>query len=297
MAFEAIMRAAQKHNVALEALAALGARLRADSEPLDLDPELAPLIERVVVAMGFDAATLASLDQAQRQAAAGMIRSFFRQAAEMLEQPDRPPGWAYDDPAILQSQGRGSRALVPIIQQIAPTLGDLAQRLQDPGGAFLDVGTGAGWLAMGMAAAYPRLAVVGIDIWKPALDLAAVNCATLSERVTLREQDVAQLRDEERYDAVFLPGPFLPRPVVATAVERARLALRHGGWLLFGLYAPIDDPLSASLTDLRTVRSGGHPWAAGEVVALMDAAGLTATRAFERDWQMPMTFVAGMRPD
>ena len=129
------------------------------------------------------------------------------------------------------------------------------------------------------------------------VDTIDILCAGRKENGPGEWFEIAVQRFQDRNDAVFLPGPFLPRPVVATAVERARLALRQGGWLLFGLYAPIDDPLSASLTDLRTVRSGGHPWAADEVVALMDAAGLTATRAFERDWQMPMTFVAGMRPN
>jgi len=116
------------------------------------------------------------------------------------------------------------------------------------------------------------------------------------ERVTLREQDVTQLRDEQRYDLVFLPGPFLPQAIVAPAVERALMALRPGGWLLFGLYASLNDPLSARLTDLRIVRSGGHPWTAGEVCTLLDRAGFRKVRAFEHTWQMPMTFVAGARP-
>ncbi len=51
-----------------------------------------------------------------------MIRSFFRQAADLLEHPEKAPGWSYHDAAILQSQGRGSMALVPIILQIAAEL-------------------------------------------------------------------------------------------------------------------------------------------------------------------------------
>ena len=297
MIFEKLLDTSQKHNISLEALAVLGAKLRAESENLTLDPALAPLIEGVVAAMGFSGEQLASLADHQRRAVAGIIRSFFWQAAELLENPDRSPGWSYEDAAILQSQGRASMALVPIIQKIAPALGDLSERLARADAAFLDVGTGVGWLAVAMAQAYPSLRVVGIDVWKPALDLAAVNIEGIRERVTLREENVAQLRDEQLYDAVFLPGPFLPAPVVATAVERALVALRPGGWLLFGLYAPVDDPLSASLTHLRIVRSGGHPWAISELLMLLDSAGFIKTRAFERAWQMPVTFLVGSRSD
>lgn len=297
MIFEKLLETSQKHNVALEALAALGAKLRADSENLTVDPALAPLVDGVVAAMGFSEEQLVSLADHQRRAVAGIIRSFFRQAADLLEQPDRSPGWRYEDAGILQSQGRASMALVPIIQQIAPALGDLSERLARPDAAFLDVGTGVGWLAVGMAQAYTSLRVVGIDVWKPALDLAVLNIEAVRERVTLREENVAQLRDEQLYDAVFLPGPFLPAPVVAMAVKRALVALRPGGWLLFGLYAPVDDPLSASLTQLRIVRSGGHPWATSEVLMLLDSAGFINTRAFERAWQMPVTFVVGSRSD
>jgi len=55
-------------------------------------------------------------------------------------------------------------ALVPIIQQIAAELDDLAIRLTRPQAAFLDVGTGVGGLAVGMAQAYANLRLTGIDI-------------------------------------------------------------------------------------------------------------------------------------
>ena len=89
----------------------------------------------------------------------------------------------------------------------------------------------------------------------------------------------------------------MPKAIVSKAVERALVALRPGGWLLFVLNVPINDPLSASLTNLRIVRSGGHPWVASEVVALLDAAGFRQTRALEPSWQMPVTFVVGSRSD
>jgi len=106
MIFEKLMSSAQRYNVSLEALAVLGTKLRADSEQLTIAPSLAPLIDRVVEALGFSPAELAALPDQQRRAVAAMIRSFLRQAAEMLEQPEQAPGWSYHDAVILQSQGR-----------------------------------------------------------------------------------------------------------------------------------------------------------------------------------------------
>ena len=242
MTFEDLMQTAQKLNISVEALAALAARLLADTEGIALDAEVERSLDRVTTAMGITADELASVTADQRRAVTGMIRSFFWQAADLIDHPDRPPGWSYEDPVILQSQGRGSMGLVPIIQRIAADLGDLGTRLSQPGAAFLDVGTGVGWLAVGMAQAFKNLHVVGIDVWPPALRLAAVNIAGVKERIELREQDVTLLSDDGVFDAVFLPGPFLPKPVVEIAVERARIALRPGAWLLFWPLCPDQRP-------------------------------------------------------
>lgn len=127
-------------------------------------------------------------------------------------------------------------------------------------GAFLDVGTGVGWLAHALATELPALTVTGIDVFRPALALARTNVAPLGARVTLSEHDVCALTDRDAFDAAFLAGPFVPEEIIPTAVLRIREALRPGGWLLFGLFAGAADPLSRAVTDLRVVRSGGRPW-------------------------------------
>jgi hypothetical protein len=78
MIFDKLLNASQKHSVSLEARAVLGAKLRAESENLTLDPALAPLVDGVVAAMGFSEEQLTSLADHQRRAVAGIIRSFFR---------------------------------------------------------------------------------------------------------------------------------------------------------------------------------------------------------------------------
>lgn len=295
MSVEKLLAASQQHITSLEAMAAVAARLVAHVEGIPLDPRIEPIIDKVMAAMGLTPSELASSDVAQSRAVIGLIRSFFRQAADLVENPGRPSAWTYDDPVVLESQGRASMALAAIIQQAAGSLGDLAPRLQGPNATFLDVGTGVGWLAVAMARLFPTLRIVGIDTWRPALQLATSNVAFLGDRITLREQSVADLREANCYDCVFLPGPFLPLSVVPAALERTRDALRPGGWLLFGLYAPTSDALSSLVMELRVVRSGGHPWVTTELTSLLQAKGFSNIRTLERTWQMPMTLVVGHR--
>jgi SAM-dependent methyltransferase len=140
---------------------------------------------------------------------------------------------------------------------------DLGATLRRPG-AFLDSGTGVGWLAIEAARSWPALRVVGIDPWEPALTLARKNLAKsgIAERVELRSQRVEQLEEVAHFTLAWLPGPFIAAEVLDCALERIRRALRPGGWLIFGLNMPPRNRLEGTLTALRSVRSGGHPWTA-----------------------------------
>jgi SAM-dependent methyltransferase len=151
--------------------------------------------------------------------------------------------------------------------------------------------------------------VVGIDVFEPALALARGNVAAedMAGRVTLRTLDVAALDvaaldvaaldGPEAFDVLWLPLPFLPRDIVATAIERARDALRPGGWLLPGTFAGPDQPLARLLTDLRVLRSGGHPWTPDEVLGMLSAADLTGVCEVERTWPGPVRLFAGRRQE
>jgi tRNA A58 N-methylase Trm61 len=138
---------------------------------------------------------------------------------------------------------------------------------------------------------------VGIDIWEPALALARKNCADtgLSHRVALRRQDVRELDDRDAYSVIWLPGPFIPREVAESSLERAREAIRPGGWIVFGLYAPAPDPLGQALNNLRIVRGGGHPWSVADVETRLSALGFEHVEAFAPG--PPILFVIGQRPD
>jgi cyclopropane fatty-acyl-phospholipid synthase-like methyltransferase len=198
---------------------------------------------------------------------------------------------------VLQSVGRGSSALAGVIAAAAAELGDLQQRLRTPGAAILDVGSGTGWLAMALAETYPEAHVVGIDVWQPAIALARRNvvAARLEERVELRQQDATRLADTDSYDLVWIACPFLPEHVLLRAAEKARAALRPGGWMVLGIFAGPDDPLATRLSDLRTIRSGGHPWTTEELVALATAAGLADAHEVARTWNTPARLVVARR--
>jgi hypothetical protein len=43
----------------------------------------------------------------EQAAALALIQTMFRQALDLLENPERVPGWSHQDPDILQAQGQG----------------------------------------------------------------------------------------------------------------------------------------------------------------------------------------------
>jgi SAM-dependent methyltransferase len=228
----------------------------------------------------------------------GLARTFLRQAAELVENPGRRGGWDAVDVPLLQSIGRLSMGFADALAGAEQQLPALADRMRAPGARFLDVGTGTGWLAIAAARMHPGLAVVGIDVLAPALELARGNLAAedMAGRVELRLQDAASLEEPECYDAIWLPMPFLPAGIVPGVVAAAVRSLRPGGWLLPGTFAGPGDPLSQLLTDLRTVRSGGHPWQPAELVELLSSAGLADAREVDRTWPAPVRLYAGRRP-
>jgi Methyltransferase domain len=143
------------------------------------DPRVRGILQEVV--REIEPGLLEGLDPTQEAAALGAIQAFFRQACDLLDNPERVPGWTYDDPTVLQAQGQMSRMGVRGIETLAALRPGLQRTLCQPG-AFLDVGTGVGWLAIEAARCWPALRVVGIDHWERALALAHANVAATGMR-------------------------------------------------------------------------------------------------------------------
>ena len=292
MSFDSLIAASQRLNASVEALAAIGAELRLRREGGIADPRVRKLLQAVIAQI--DPRLLEGLDEQHEAVALAFITAFFRQAVDLLENPTRAPGWLYDDPIVLQSQGQASQLVVRGIDALAARQPALREVLRRPG-EFLDVGTGVGLLAIEAARSWPELKVVGIDIWEPALELARKNIAAsdVGDRIELRNQDIQQLDDRDRYSLAWLTGPFIPLDIVATSLERIHRALTPDGWLVFGLYAPQPSLLGEALTNLRIVRGGGHPWTVDEVLARLRSLGFSRLDSYSPN--PPIQFIVGCK--
>lgn len=295
MTFDEAMATVMRLNVAAEALAALGARLRAGVEVIELDPAVAAALESVVQELGVD---LNELSPQEHQTLIRSIRGFHRQATDLLEDPGRAPGWAFEDPDVLLAVGLSSIAIASLIAQVAPRLDGLEQALAREGATICDVGAGVAALSIALCQTWPQLRVVGLEPWEPALRIAKQRVAEekLADRIELRKIAVEQLVDVDAFDAVWLPGPFLPAAVLPDALAQSLAALKPGGWLLFGLYPPPPDPLAQRLTTLRTIRSGGSASTPNELAKLVTQAGFSDVHMIERTWEAPLLFLVGQRP-
>jgi SAM-dependent methyltransferase len=289
------MGAAAPLVASTEALAALAAYLRVESEGIAVEPQVHELLRAISTAVaGEDPGGIGP----GGMPIVGMARAFLAQSAALVADPGRASGWTTDDETLLQGIGRTSAAIGPLMAGISETLPGMAAALGAPGGAFLDVGTGCGWLAISLARSFPSARVVGIDIWDRVLSLAQQNVAGsgLADRVEIRRQDVTQLDEDAVYDAVWLPLPFLPKAIVPAAIAASVRALRPGGWLLPGTFGAPPGQLQQLLIDLRVVRSGGHPWRAADFLPELTAAGLAEVHEVPRTWTTPLVLFAGRRP-
>lgn len=272
MSLESLMSATHRLGESMDSLAALGAELRLRQHETPYAAEMRRLLRAAVHQIEPQAFDDITADQ--EAIALAVIDAFFRQAADLLESPSRPPGWSYSDPAILNGQGLTSRRFVQEFARLGIKRPNLAAMMAGPG-ALLDVGTGAGWLAIEAAHTWPAWRVVGIDRWESALSLARDNVAASSvgNRVELRAQGVEDLDDENAFTLAWLPGAFLSPEVVTIALERVLRSLVPGGWLVFGFYAPAPGPGGEALKELKVVRNGGHPWTSEDVERRFHAAG------------------------
>jgi release factor glutamine methyltransferase len=101
----------------------------------------------------------------------------------------------------------------------------ITQRLSVPPEAILDLGTGSGAIALGLAAFYPSTAVTALDLSEEALTLARENAGVLglSGRTRLLQSDwFAALEPDARFDLIVANPPYLSESETAAAPPEVR---------------------------------------------------------------------------
>lgn len=266
------MKLVQALSSGLETLAALGAMAGDAAGYSRLDTGTLDKLNAVKksIAPGF----LENLSSDELQFIHSTIRANLLRALELTQPGGESSGWAYDNPEILNSQGRASRVVAECISEFAKRTPDLHQLLYEDS-HFLDVGSGVGWISLTMAEKWPSLICTGIDIHDPALKLAETNRISSSsgDRVRFCNLNVTEIIDEEAYSIVFIPIVFMPEPVVRKALPKIFQATVPGGWVFVASFSVPSDPLEKALTDLKTTLFGGRIWCEKELVALIGDVG------------------------
>ena len=193
-------------------------------------------------------------------------------------------GWAETDPKLIRARGTESgHVFLSILERCSAYLPGVPERLDRPGAAFLDVGTGAAGIVIAVCRAHDGLRAVGLDISAAAVTAAReqVAAAALGDRAEIREQSVAAIEDVDAFDLLWVPQLFLPEPVLAEALPRLGRAARHGAGLLMPISTNSDTGVSGAVTDLRNLMTGGGTLSAQAASTMLQTAGFSGVEAVD----------------
>jgi len=252
------------------------------ADALAADPDRTAVLEAIglVERTSDDTVSHAALrpGSAAGNTAAARLSSL-RQAVDVAA-GEIPQGWAAQSDEVLLNQGQASegtgRALAT---RLVPALPGLADRLASPGSRVLDVGTGVAGLAIALARELPHTHVTAIDVLERALRLARTELAQAGppvERVELRRQDVADLREPDSYDLIWLPAPFLSKEVLNTSLPHLVEAIAPGGWLVVGTNPAPSGELAAAVARWNASRNGGSTSNADPMASTLRELGLSS---------------------
>jgi SAM-dependent methyltransferase len=298
MSIEPLRDALARLNEASGALAVAAAAIDARLAGTPLDARLAPHANAVLEALGVkDAVERAT--PADLRVALAPVRALSYLNAKLLTHEGRTPGWHHTEPEILQALGAMTHGLAGALRTQMPALLEgLGPRLDAPGAAFLDVGTGVAKLSIEIAEAFPHLRVVGVDPWEPALALARQNVAAagLTARIELRSIGGEQIEDDGAFDLAWMASPFMPPEAVPRVAAAVLRALRPGGWALMALSKPAsDDRLADAVWNFRIASFGGAITRGEDAVAALEALGYREVRVLPGPPGAVAALVAGRR--
>jgi hypothetical protein len=94
MSFESLIAVSQRLSVSVDALSAVGAQLRLQQDEFEADSRVRALLNNVSRAV--DPQLFEGVERHHRAAALALIQTIFRQALDLLENPERAD-WSYQD--------------------------------------------------------------------------------------------------------------------------------------------------------------------------------------------------------
>jgi precorrin-6B methylase 2 len=277
-------------------LSALGLALRARIAPsTPQDPAVSQATRALLDRHGL-ADAVANADPAELAPILALIRAELLFGGHILGDGVGTRGWHDRAPEVMQVFGKVSHGFWRGFERLATSAAPLLlQRLDQPQARFLDIGTGVGWLSIGMLQRWPNLTAVGIEPLEGALALAHENLAEngLTERMELRHGLGETLDDVAAYDLIFIPSAFIPANALPAILAKAHAALRPGGKVLLAAMQPLDDPDAAALIHFRAAVWGGDVLRIEGGMALLQAAGFSHVDAM----QQPGGFIAFLLAD
>lgn len=132
--------------------------------------------------------------------------------------------------------GGANRALFDTVLPgwLAQQLPELARTLREGGGRVADVGCGAGWAGIALAATYPGCTVDGFDLDARTLDQAQANAVTagVAGRLRFHHGDAADAPDAGHYDLVLLLDAVHEVTHPVAVLRACRRLVRPGGTVL-----------------------------------------------------------------
>lgn len=297
MTIEALRDLIVKLTNSAGAVAAIGVALDARTSDRPIEPRLRPHIDDLLRALGADQ-MLEGVTAAELHPVLSEIRVSTAHNAKLLSAATRGMGWTHLELELLQAAGDVSAAFPHALKRgIVPNLEGLAARLDGPNAMFLDVGVGVASLSIQMARVWPALKIVGVDVWRPSLELARENVkkAGLESRIELREQSAADLPDSGVFDLAWIPTLFIPEAALPSVVERVFRTLKPGGWLLFPTMKAAPDPMATALARLRIAQFGGPVVGTEELEAMLNRFGYAEVRSLPTPPTSPVAMVVGRR--
>lgn len=268
MPYSDALKAIQDLSRNADTLAALGALLSDRAGEAKANGTVAAKLDAVQRAV--NPTLLENISNEEARFLFATVRANLRRALELVEAPDQPACWDFEDPVILQQQGKSSRIVTRIITDFALRTPSLAEKLRGPS-RFLDVGSGTGWISISMAEHWPSLFVDGIDIHAPALVIAEENLSgtDAASRIHFQELDIADLNEIGAYSVAFIPVMFMPEHVLNMALPALFRAIEAQGWLFVATFRISDTALTKALSDLQTTLWGGRLWGEDDAIALL----------------------------